>query len=206
VAEEEGEEELQEETGGEEAAEKTPAEAVPKAALIIPAVHSLALLGALGFMVYSKLIYKHPVITDAGEKARIIAQKDTSDESTGESAAIPFGPLVVNIMSSPDNMYPTSPNSPQIKGRMHYLSTAFVLEVRDKEQSELVKSLKPFILDKLIQLVGKKHFHELATVQGRYILHSQLVDMANQTIAGRARLETKEQVVTNLYFTSFMVQ
>jgi flagellar basal body-associated protein FliL len=132
--------------------------------------------------------------------------KDTNALVQEELENIPFGPLTVNILPSPDNMFPTSPNSPQIKGKMHYLATAFVLEIRDKSKSEIVKDLKPFLLDKLIQLVGKKHFHELATVQGRYILRSQLIDLANQTIATRAHLENKEPLVTNLYFNSFVVQ
>ena len=89
---------------------------------------------------------------------------------------------------------------------MHYLAAAFTLEIRDKGEVELVQSLKPFILDKLIQLVGKKNFHELATVQGRYILHSQLIDMANQTITSRTHATSKDQLVTNLYFTTFLVQ
>ena len=128
-----------------------------------------------------------------------------AEESAG-IGLVPFGPITVNIQASPDNTVPTSPSSPLVKGKMHYLSTAFTLEIADKDQSKLVENLKPFILDKLIQLVGKKQFQELATVQGRYILHSQLIDIANQTIASRTQIEDKDRLVTNLYFTTFLVQ
>ena len=177
-----------------------------KTSFVIAFINSIALLGALGFLAYTRLIYKHPVITDAAEKTRILAIKVAPSTPTEGMGEVPFGPLTINILSSPDNTIPTGSSSPVSQGRMHYLATAFTLEIRDKAEIELVQSLKPFILDKLIQLVGKKNFHELATVQGRYILHSQLIDMANQTIAARANNPPNDRLVTNLYFTVFLVQ
>jgi flagellar basal body-associated protein FliL len=103
-------------------------------------------------------------------------------------------------------MLPVSRAAPLVKGKMHYLQTAFTLEIRNKSQIELVESKKPLILDKLIQYVGKKTFQELATVQGRYILHSQLINVTNQAIIGLTNDSSKEQLVTNLYFTTFLVQ
>ena len=177
-----------------------------KTSLLVPAINSVALLGALGLLAYTRLIYKHPPITDEAEKSRILAIKVLPSTPTAGMGTVSFGPLTVNILASPDNTFPTSSSSPQVKGRLHYLATAFTLEIRDNSQIEMVQSLKPFILDKLIQIVGKKNFHELATVQGRYILHSQLIDMANQTIASRTHSPSKDLLVTNLYFTTFLVQ
>jgi flagellar basal body-associated protein FliL len=190
----------------EEGGDEDEAESGPKTSIIAPAINSVILLGALGFLAYTRLIYRHPVITDAAEKARILAIKTEPQSPTEGKATVAFGPLTVNILASPDNTDAISPSSPQVKGKMHFLSTEFTLEIRDSSQVQLVQSLKPFILDKLIQIVGKKNFHELATVQGRYILHSQLVDMANQTISSRVHSDSKEQLVTNLYFTTFLVQ
>jgi flagellar basal body-associated protein FliL len=180
-------------------------EAVPKVSFLLPAINSLVLLAALGFLAYTRIIYKHPVITDAEEKKRILATQEKPTESATEIGFVAFGPITVNILASPDGTYPTSPSSPPNKGRSHYLSTAFTLEIQDKFQSPLIQTLKPFILDKLIQIVSKKHFHELATVQGRYNLHTQLIETANQTISSRTQLANKRPV-SNLYFTSFLVQ
>ncbi|MEO5970226.1 MAG: flagellar basal body-associated FliL family protein [Bdellovibrionia bacterium] len=183
-----------------------PVEAKPKISLVLPTLNSLGLIAALGFLGYIKLYYKRPTITDVAEKSRILATKVVPSTLTEGIGTVSFGPLTINILPSPDGLFPTSPSSPKSRGKLHYLATAFTLEIRDKAQGEMVKSLKPFILDKLIQIVGKKSFHELATVQGRYILHSQLIDIANQTIARRTHSEAKELLVTNLYFTTFLVQ
>jgi flagellar basal body-associated protein FliL len=93
-----------------------------------------------------------------------------------------------------------------IGSKNHYLTTAFNLEIQDPAHAELIESLKPFLLDQLIQIAGKKTFEELSTVQGRYIFQSQLVDIANQTLAKRMHPPPKELIVSHLYFTTFLVQ
>jgi flagellar basal body-associated protein FliL len=179
-----------------------------KTALIVPLLNSVILLLSLGFLAYTKLVFKRPVITEEVEKARVLEQKQASptDSAEGGIGQIPFDPITVNILSSPDNHLPIALGSPGNKGKAHFLTVQFTLEVMSSSYTDTVQGLKPFLLDRLIQTVGKKSFSELATVQGRYILRSELMELANKTLTERAHLPTQEKVVTNLYFTTFVVE
>jgi flagellar basal body-associated protein FliL len=52
--------------------------------------------------------------------------------------------------------------------------------------------------------MGRKTYTELNTVQGRYVLRSQLLDLANQLIAAESDDGTGS--VTQVFFNTFMVQ
>jgi flagellar basal body-associated protein FliL len=59
--------------------------------------------------------------------------------------------------------------------------------------------------------MGHKQFHELTSVQGRYILKSQVLEIANQLWAKRQspngeNVPASDPLFTNLYFTQFIVQ
>jgi flagellar basal body-associated protein FliL len=85
-------------------------------------------------------------------------------------------------------------------GKLHYATVGFALELRDAAQKPRFEALRPILLDRILQILGHKSLTELNTVQGRYILRSQLMDVANQMIPG------PQAAVTNVYFTQFVVQ
>ncbi|MFZ9594600.1 MAG: flagellar basal body-associated FliL family protein [Bdellovibrionia bacterium] len=179
-------------------------------ALLVPLINSIALLGALGFLTYTKLIYKHPAITDAAETTRIV--ETNKKEALNEQVAIPTIPfelITVNIQgasNTPQGIGSDGKPARMIGAKHHYLTLEFHLEIQKPEHAALIESLRPFLLDQLIQVAAKKTFEELATVQGRYLFQSQLVDIANQTLAKRMNPPPRELIVTHLYFTTFLVQ
>jgi flagellar basal body-associated protein FliL len=198
-------------------AKETPEAAPPKAAKesssfpLIPLINSLALLGTLGLLVYSKLIFKRPVITEESERKRIEAIQ-ASPTPPSIPGLVAFEAITVNISTHPaDGKSDTTDgpgvsDAPKPQKKSHYATLAFSLEIRDNSQRDLIEEVKPYILDKIITLVGKKDPSDLIHVQGRYILHSQMIDTINQVIRSVSKKNTKEGFVTNVYFTQFVVQ
>lgn len=182
------------------------AAAPPKAPLpIIPLLHTVALLGALGLLFYSKFIFKRPAITESGERKRL-AHLHAMPAAPTIPAMIKFPPLTVNIAPFPDHPLPADGTSRQLKGKLHYITMGFSLEVRDKNQTDFVETIRPLITDKVISILGKKEFNQLNLLQGRYLLHSQLIDAINQIAFAHTSVPTKEGLATNLYFTEFLLQ
>jgi flagellar basal body-associated protein FliL len=170
--------------------------------LIPPILNSVALLAALGLLAYTKILYKKPPITEESERERLNALHAKTNQPT-IPALMNFEPITVNIKSVPDSSSNHDP-SHYVDGKLHYVTLAFTLEIRN--QKDFITSVTPQILDKLILLLGKKYFNELTTVQGRYILHSQFLEQVNKLVTPLVSPPTKEDLITQLYFTHFLVQ
>jgi flagellar basal body-associated protein FliL len=173
--------------------------------LILPLLNTVAVLATIGFFYYSKFIYKRPIITEESERERL-AQIHASPTPLAQPGLITFDPITVNISTASEQPKPESGTFKQLEGKFHYVTIGFALEIRDRNQKELIESLKPFILDQLIALVGKKKLQDLTHVHGRYTLHSQLIESTNKLVTSKFNLHSKQEVVTNVYFTQFIVQ
>lgn len=181
-------------------------DAAPKAPFpVIQLVHTLVLLGALGLLVYTKHYFKRPPITEATERERLVEMHSAPEKPT-EPGILNFDTMTMNISGNPSQPKPADGTSRQIEGKLHYVTVGFTIEIRDKEQTDLINSFRPFLLDKVIHIFGKKKFHELNHVQGRYVLRTELIDTLNQSIATLTKKPSKEGVITNLYFNQFLVQ
>ena len=115
-----------------------------------------------------------------------------------------FEPLTVNIASSPVEPKPADGTAKQIQGKLHYVNVGFALELRDSRQKDSLENLRPILQDKILSMLGRKQFQELTTVQGRYVLRTQIMELTNE-LAKKA-LATQDAVVTNVYFTQFLAQ
>ena len=173
--------------------------------LLIVAVNSLVALGAVGFLAYSKLVYKRPVITEHGERLRL-EMNHASPAPISVPGSVVFDAITVNIEASPPAPRPADGTNQQIEGKYHYATVGFVLEIRDSEKKPQLEAVRALILDKFLSLVGRKNFRELTTVQGRYLLKTQLIDSVNQIVLERNPDMAKEPLVTNLFFSQFIVQ
>ena len=175
--------------------------------LIIPVLNTLALVGTLGVLYYSKLKYKRVPIMEDGERARLakVSEAPVGEEMKG---SVDFEPVTVNIASYPEQPKAADGKSQQIQGKLHYATVGFVLEIGDKNLQSHVNAVRPLILDRLILLLGKKTSHELSTVQGRYVLSTEIIDFANSIIASapHASAKLKDGLITHVYFTQFLVQ
>jgi Flagellar basal body-associated protein FliL len=171
---------------------------------IVPLLNSITLLGALGFLVYSKVLYHRPAITEDGERARL-EQLNAAPTAT-IPALVKFDPVTINIEPNPKAPKPADGTFEQIQGKLHYITIGFSIEIRDEMKSDLIENVRPIIMDKLGVILGKRRFHELTTVQGRFTLHSQILDMINQTVSSYHHAHLREPLATQLYFTQFLVQ
>ena len=104
----------------------------------------------------------------------------------------------MNIKSIPTVPLPAEGNSSQIQGKTHYARIGLTLELRNINEKGAVGENRPRILDELLTMLGNKQFNEISTVQGRYILRNEILDKINDMV--------KKPLVTNVFFTEFIVQ
>jgi flagellar basal body-associated protein FliL len=191
-----------------------------KLPLLLSLLNSVVILATLGLMVYSRILFKRPAITEEAERARLVALHSKPQAPTAPGL-IEFPVMTVNILSNPVQPKALPGQPQQIQGKLHYATLAFSLEIRDIEKKEVIEELRPLITDRIIGLVGRKAPNELSTVQGRYVLRAQIIEGANELIektkipppVSRARKKKllgpappAEPLITNLYFSQVIVQ
>ena len=156
---------------------------------ILALLNTVAIAAVLGLFVYTKLIYKHPPITESKERARLVQNDQKKIHDNVEKATIVLDPITANLDPFTDT---------NGKQKVHYVSLTLAVEIRDKAEADKFSAAKPVVLDKVLSLLGKKKFEELNQVQGRYVFRSQIIDAANEYLAA--------PVVTEVYFTDFLLQ
>lgn len=166
-------------------------------------LNTVVVLAALGILAYTRVLYKRPAITEGGERERLAAESTKPAPITSATpGVIPFEAVTINIQPAPGN--PKSEDTVrQIQGKLHYATLAFSLEVRDIGQKEQIDQIKPILMDRILTMMGKKPFHELTTVQGRYLVRSQILDMTNELLKKKPG---EASLVTEVFFTQFVVQ
>lgn len=171
---------------------------------IVAALNSLALLAGIGFVYYTTFIFKHTEITETSERKRLTEHTHAAEAAT--PGLMKFESMTVNIQTTPEKPLPADGTRRQLQGKLHYITLEFALEIKDISKLEDAEIIRPLILDKLVQSLGRKNFHELATVQGRYVLNTEIVDFSNRLVAKYRGSSLKEPWVTNVLFTQFIVQ
>jgi flagellar basal body-associated protein FliL len=189
-----------------------------KLPLLLGLLNTVAVLAAVGALVYTRVLFKRPPITEASERANIEAMKVAKPAKAVVPGEVAFDQTTINIASSPMEPKPTESsnvggsNPAQLGGKMHYATVAFTLEIRDADKKADIEALKPLITDQFLTLMGRKQFHELTSVQGRYVLKTQVIELANELWAKRQNLDAAtanspaDPIVTELYFSQFIVQ
>jgi flagellar basal body-associated protein FliL len=202
----------------EKPADEAPAApSVSKGPVIVALLSTLATVGALATLVYTQMLAKRPAITETLERERI--KKHNVKVQAGENfGLIKLEPLTINIAADPDpkaaagQTHPTATPSgaPEGKagvGQMRYIIVGITLEIRDKDEEKKFDPVKMVFMDRIITLFAEKSFKELSTVQGRYILRSQISEQANDLLTEYHGASLGEiPLVTNVYFTQFLVQ
>ncbi|MCM2323374.1 MAG: flagellar basal body-associated FliL family protein [Oligoflexia bacterium] len=173
--------------------------------LIVGALNVVVALGAMGALVYTRVIYKRPAITESTERARLARLRANPVQAT-RTGTLTFEPVTVNIQSTPRQLRAAEGTARQVEGKLHYVTLAFVIEIRDERRKDELEAVRSQLMDRLLALLGRKTFHELSTVQGRYILKTQIIDSMNQLLAKRADKPFQETLITDVFFTQFLVQ
>jgi flagellar FliL protein len=161
-----------------------------KLGLILTLVNTLAIAAVLGLFVYAKVIYKRPAITESKERARL--ESKAHQEAVLHSSKrglITLDPITANLDPYTDT---------DGQKKIHYVSLTLSIEVRDEKEIPKFEDIKPVIQDQIIQQLGKRTFQDLNQVQGRYLFRSLIIDATNAYL--------KEPVVTEVYFSDFLLQ
>ncbi|MBU6375051.1 MAG: flagellar basal body-associated FliL family protein [Bdellovibrionales bacterium] len=170
-------------------AEPKAPKAKPPLTILLLATNLIAALGAVGTVVYTKVLYKRPVITESSEREKL-SDKMKAKRPVGPPGSLIFPPVTVNLDPAAADQGG--------QGKLHFATIGFTMATIDKEAESKLQEIRPLIEDKLLTLVGKRGYQDLTSVQGRYLLRSQLRESANQA--------AKEALVTDVYFTEFTVQ
>lgn len=173
----------------EEAAAPATPKAKPPLMMILLLVNVLAGLGAVGMLVYSKMLFKRPPITESGETEKL-KKKFEKPKPEGPPGSLTFPSVTINL--SPKEEGSGSDN------KIHYATLAFAITTVDQSAAAKLESVKPLLQDRMISLVSRRSYQDLTSVQGRYLLRTQLREAANQL--------AKEVLATDVYFTEFVVQ
>ena len=160
--------------------------------LIVALLNMLTLLGAAGFLYYSKFLYKKPEITEGQERTQLIQNKgQIARRIQSEEFLYNIPPLTLNIRGEP---LPS-----EVAGfRNHYATMSITLRMKTAQGKEPLEEIKPVLMDRLIQLFGTKSFQELNQVQGRYLVRAEIADMINSLLG--------ETIVMDVYFTEFIIR
>ncbi len=161
-----------------------------KLGLLLGLVNTLVIAGVLGLFVYTKMIYKRPAITEGQERQRLSkVEHKTEVVRSQKKGLVPLDPFTANL-----DPYTT----PDGKQKLHYISLSLTVEIRDEKEVSKFDAIKPIVLDQILQQLGKKKFEDLNQVQGRYLFRSSIIDATNAYL--------KEPIVTEVYFTDFLLQ
>ncbi len=183
-------------------------ESAPKKSLpigtLLGVLNTLALVGLLGILAYTKILYKRPVVTETAERARI-TEEFSKPLADMKRTIVSFDPIQANLKPTPIGVQ--VPGGPPQQMKAHYVTMTIGMELLDSEFEGAVKSRLPKFLDQLLRELGNTSVDELATVQGRYLLRSKIVGMMNDLVREERNLPpTSSPVVTNVYFSDFVVQ
>ncbi|HTL12723.1 MAG TPA: flagellar basal body-associated FliL family protein [Bdellovibrionota bacterium] len=155
----------------------------------------LAAAATLGALVYTRILYKRPAITESAERQRLVKQ-GTQGAHEVHGGQIEFKAITANIMAMPEK--PEGGEGSPAEGKAHYCTLAYSLEVRDMSQADAIERVRAQINVRMLQLLGKKPFDELNSVQGRYLLRSEILEIVNEL--------TGKPLATDVFFTQFIVQ
>lgn len=161
--------------------------APPKKALDLQTLlllgNTLLVLGALGTMVYTKLMYQRPPIVEEEELKKQV-EEIKKPVVPAEKAIVSFDPMTINIAMA--------------AGKAHFATVALSVECRDAALADNITAKKAQFLDMIITAVGKRQLAELNTIQGKLLLKTELMRLFNKLLPDGG--------ITDIYFATFVLQ
>lgn len=165
------------------------AKSKPALIVILLAVNTVAALAAVGMLYYKAKVFKRAPITESSEAERL-KKKFTKPALVGPPGSLKFDAVTINLAQAPSGTGG--------ENRIHYATLAFSVATADQTAQSKLEEIRPLLQDRLISMVSKKQYGELNSVQGRYLLRTQLRELGNQL--------AREPLITDVYFTEFVVQ
>jgi|SRR5580704_7329748 flagellar FliL protein len=162
-----------------EPAEQAPVPNKSKKKLIPLIVGAAALMGGAGFAVYYFMSGDAPAAPGAARVAKSEAPKPP--------VFVVMEPFTVNLQS---------------EGADQFLQITFTLQVADPAQEELIKVFMPQVRSRLLLLLSSKKASEISSIEGKKKLSDEIIATVNQPFNPKG----PPQSVTNVFFTSFVIQ
>jgi flagellar FliL protein len=147
---------------------------------IILGLNALIVGAAVGLIWYSHNVLSPPA-TDSQKQFSDLIDTSVSDF---KRTPVTFKEIVVNLYSR--------------QRRLRFLNLTMNIEVYDDGQEEIVKTYKPFINDRLIDIAGNMKPEEVNSVTGRILLESRIKKNFNEAVGSK--------VIKKIYFSKFIVQ
>lgn len=194
---------MSEEAAKEKTASDKPKKSIP-IGVLLGVLNTLCLMGLLGVLTYTKVLYKRPKITEQVEREKI-TQEFAKKPSEMKRTLVTFDPIQANLRPSPIGV--RIPGGPPQQLKAHFLTMTLALELIDSDFEPTVKGRLPKFLDLLLRQLGETTVEELSSVQGRFLLRSKIVGIMNDLVREEKKLPANStSIVSNVYFSDFMVQ
>jgi flagellar basal body-associated protein FliL len=172
--------------------------------MILGVLNTLALLGLLGALVYTQVLYKRPKLTETGEREKL-AQEFGKRPEEMKKVLVTFEGIQGALKATPVGVQ--VPGGPPIRMKTHTIAMNLALELIDADFEGVVKGRQAKFLDQLLRELGETSVDQLATVQGRFLLRSKIAGIMNELVREEKKLSPNAPpVVTNVYFSDFLVQ
>ncbi len=161
--------------------------------IIVSILNVVVMAGGLAFFYYSKFIFSRPKITEDRERERL-AEYYYDPIKKAVPGYFTLGPLTVNVGN-------------RLGGdKSHFVALTLAIEVRDEAWVSILEETKEALIDRLIRLVAGKHYTDLVTAQGRYLLQNEIIDFSNEILKPRFSELKTDSMVSKVYYTAFLVQ
>jgi|GEM_PF-2465701 len=163
--------------------------------ILVPvlALNAIALCGLLGLFVYTRVIYKRPVITEAQQRKILDAELEKKDKARVAA----FVPATYKVPVFQANLK-VNP----IDGKDRILSLGLSLEMADKSFESLLDDKRPQFMNRLNQVISNTTADEITTIQGRLLFRSKIFAIISEIL----KIEKGPAPVSDLYFTEFIIQ
>jgi hypothetical protein len=173
---------------------------IPLMTILPPLINTVFVLITLVFLIYTRFIFKRPGIKEPEERKKIEAAQKKQKEEEKKVTYFPLDPITVNIASTP-----IEGGSPDAR-KLHYVNLGIAFETHGDRNKEILEQLKPFILDQIIFILGRKTYDQLATAQGRYVLQFQIQEAVNQLAFTKLAAPPHDPPVSHIFFNQLIVQ
>lgn len=178
-----------EETEGEEGGEGGGGK--KKLIIIIAAVAAIIIIGggAAAFLLLKGGHEEDPAAAEAGGDGHGAPAKDAKKSSGGGHGAGTIGPvfmvkdMIINLVS---------------EGGTRFCKVALGLELDNPKMEPEMTKREALIKDVMISVISKKTPEELMTPKGQDGVKQEIMDKINDTL--------KDGRITNVYFTTFLIQ
>ena len=147
---------------------------------IIMGLNAIVVGGAAALVFYSHNMIKAPVTDQNKEFTGMV--RDAMVEF--KKQPVVFKEMVVNLYSR--------------ERRLRFLNLTMNLDVFEEGQQQRVDTMKPLIVDALIDITGNMRPDELNSVTGKILLEARLKNKINAIV--------NEKLVKKIYFSKFIIQ